>query len=279
MARIHRVVAMLDAPSLPNCNQSESDYDKLCLDFDGPPEYGYDGKSTWLRGLNRAKQIVDLIPNIAIDSLVLEIGCGDGMASVQLAMLGLNTCLTDLRDWRDPRAAGLPFVAFDLAQPGELPGEGLQDLIFSYNAFEHFPDPKSVMTRIMAKVRPGGFLFFEFGPLYSGPWGLHAYRMLSMPFPQFLFRESFWREKIKASGVQDLGQELADLQPLNKWTIAQFDNLWISSGCKVIKNLRYGAVDHLDLVLQYPNAFQGRGLKLEDLTTQGVMVLLQKPPV
>jgi SAM-dependent methyltransferase len=260
----------------PNTTISEADFHLLCSTYSGPGEYGYDKKSTWLRGLRRADQLVSLIPQLASEHRCLEVACGDGMASLQLNILGMETTLTDLNDWRDIRAAYLPFYPCDLGADASLPGEDF-DLVFSYNAFEHFPNPEIALQRMLAVTAPGGYLFFEFGPLYAGPWGLHAYRMLPMPYPQFLFREQFWRDQINRIGIRDLGKDLNDLQPLNRWTVTQFDQLWSNSGCEVLINRHHNNAEYLDIILQYPEAFQGRGLTYDDLTTQGVTILLRKP--
>lgn len=272
------VAQVLASAGEPNTKASQEDFYLLSLKYRGPGEYGYDRKATWLRGMQRAQQIASIVPGFNSAQRSLEVACGDGMVSLQLAILGVDATLTDLRDWRDERAMHLPFQACDLCTDSRLPGADY-DLVFSYNAFEHFPDPASALQRMISVAKPGAYLLFEFGPLYAGPWGLHAYRMLPMPYPQFLFDETFWRKNILATGVRDLGQDLDDLQPLNRWTASKFDKLWLESNCEVVLSRKYITEEHIDLVLQYPEAFRGRGLTFEDLTTQGLLVLLRKPEV
>lgn len=72
-------------------------------------------------------------------------------------------------------------------------------------------------------------------------------------------------------------QQLDDLQPLNRWTVRQFERLWYESGAQVLMCERIPAQANLDLVTRYPQFFQGRGLTTEDLTTQGLRVHLRKP--
>lgn len=271
------VTAIINNTTSPDTKASEIDYNRLATTYSGPGEYGYGDRQNWLRGIGRAKQIIEAVPSLTVGNLALEVGCGDGMTAVALRSFGIEVHLTDLKDWRDPRANGLPFIAIDLGVESTPLSQGPYDLIYSYNAFEHFPDPQSVLIRMLAHLKPGGHLFFEFGPLYCGPWGLHAYRMLPMPYPQFIFSELFWRSKIKESGVRDLGQELEDLQPLNRWTVRQFDDLWATSHCEILRNDKYKIEQFIDVVVQYPDAFRGRGLTYEDLTTQGLCVLLRKP--
>jgi SAM-dependent methyltransferase len=260
----------------PQTERTQADFDNLQAEFRGPGEYGYGFLENWQRGLGRSEQLARQVEDLHQKGRVLEVACGDGMTSVVLSTLGVHVETTDLKDWRDPRAKHLPFTACDLGDEGAFPG-GEFDLIFSYNAFEHFPDPRSALRRMVKAAKPGAWLFFEFGPLFSGPWGLHAYRMLRMPYPQFLFGESFWQEKVRAIGVRDLGQTLEDLQPLNRWKVSEFDALWRDSGCELVRSERYTELRYIDMVLRYPEAFQGRGLTEDDLTTQAVCVVLRKP--
>jgi SAM-dependent methyltransferase len=269
------VSELLRQESTPKTSPAEEAFDLLQSTYSGPGEYGYGFTENWLRGSERSRQLVRAVPGLGSGSRTLEVACGDGMTSVVLATLGVQVETTDLQDWRDARAQHLAFTACDLGKADSFPA-GPFDLVFSYNAFEHFPDPARALSLMVHATKPGGWLFFEFGPLYAGPWGLHAYRMLRMPYPQFLFSEEFWRSKIQAMGVTDLGQSLDDLQPLNKWTFAQFDALWAASGCEILSKQNYTVHDHLDIVLRYPESFQGRGLSLAELTTQGVCVLLRK---
>lgn len=273
---LQRVRTTVELSGSPDCAAAERDFDSLQLSYSGPGEYGYGFIPNWQRGVERSLQLVAKAGALTPESRALEVACGDGMTSVMLAALGLRVETTDLKDWRDPRAQHLPFQPCDLGSQDAFP-EGPFDLVFSYNAFEHFPDPSVALGLMVRATKPGGCLFFEFGPLFAGPWGLHAYRMLRMPYPQFLFSEAFWKAKIQVLGVQDLGQSLDDLQPLNRWTVRQFEALWAASGCEIVHQERYRQSAHLDLVQRYPQSFQGRGLTEEDLTTQGLCVLLRKP--
>lgn len=276
IAEVSDIVADMDPP---DAAPSERHFDHLLASSKPLPEYGYDAVSNWRRGAERALQLASVVPGFGSVQRSLEVACGDGMTSVILAAHGLVTSTADLRDWRDPRAAHLPFKALDIdgADPlpaAEPPGH---DLVFSYNAFEHFGNPATALSKMLAVTRPGGHLFFEFGPLYAGPWGLHAYRMIPIPYMQFLFSEPFWRDKLRQTGVRDLGQDLDELQPLNGWTVAQFEKLWAASGCEIVLQQRVENLSQLALVSRYPDAFRGRGLTVEDLSTQALRVLLRKP--
>lgn len=259
----------------PDTSAAERDFQALSMEYHGPGQYEYDARASWLRGATRAQQLLTLCPDIVPGDQVLEVACGDGMTSKLLQCFGVQPMLTDLDDWRDTRAKDLRFVDRDLSSARDLPA-GDVGLAFSYNAFEHFPDPARALELMLGSVRVGGYLFVEFGPLYAGPWGLHAYRTLPMPFPQFLFSETFWRGRLGEKGVKDLGREMRDLQPLNAWSLKQFECLFRNAGCELCLIERMPAQNHVDLVFRYPQSFRGRGLTLEDLRTHGLRVLLRK---
>jgi hypothetical protein len=71
---------------------------------------------------------------------------------------------------------------------------------------------------------------------------------------------------------------MEDLQPLNRWTIEQFRDLWKASGCEVVSYSERPAEPHLDVIERFPKSFQGRGLTIEDVSIQVVKVLLRKNP-
>jgi SAM-dependent methyltransferase len=244
-----------------------------------PPRagYGYDACSTWRRGVTRAGWLIENCALTAPGKAVLEVACGDGMVGLALAGFGHRVTLNDRVDWRDPRAAALPFVLGDVCRRLALESESF-DLVCSYNAFEHLADPPAALAELLRLCRPGGLIYLSFGPLYASPWGLHAYRTLHMPFPQFLFSPAFLARKLVQLGIRDLGQAQSALQPLNRWRLARFDSLWSRSGCERL-HLRHTAASpmHLDLIRRYPHAFAGRGLTFADVSTQAVSVLLKKP--
>lgn len=274
--RLDTVRSILVSADGPDTSMAERDFDRLARLSCPLREYGYDAASSGARAEERRRQLAETVPGFSGMNLILEAACGDGMTSAVIAASGKTVCMTDIRDWRDERARHLPFQESDLSVIDRLEAERL-DLVFSYNAFEHFCDPRQALSVLVRAVRPGGHLFFEFGPLYCGPWGLHAYRMLPMPYPQFLFSREFLERKLRETGVRDLGRELDELQHLNQWRVQQFRDLWESSGCAIVLYEEIVNDQFLETVTRYPASFTGRGLSLRDLTTQAIRVVLRKP--
>jgi SAM-dependent methyltransferase len=261
----------------PQTYRAEADFELLQNRYNGVPEYGYDPVTLWCRGMERVIRLQRQLPELAGPRRVLEVGCGDGMVGFALSTFGHEAVLTDLEDWRDKRAAHLRFVKTDASAGLPLPDNSF-DFACSYNTFEHLPDPLAAVRDIARVIKPGGLIHLDFNPLYASPWGMHAYRMLRMPYPQFLFSEPFVEAALKRMVIHDLGQERTELQPMNRWRLEQFRAAWREAGLIVVHENLYRADDHLQLVADYPEAFGGRGLTLDDLTVAGMEVTLRVPP-
>ena len=176
----------------------------------------------------------------------LKVGCGDGMAGLALADAGAAVTLLDLA--------------------------------YSYNTFEHLPDPAAALAEMLGAVRPGGIVHLKFGPLYASAWGMHAYKTLPIPCAQFLFSPGRIDALLREAGIYDLGRDRDALQPMNRWRLARFDALFAGCGAEVIDSGRRLGARQLGTVLKYPDAFVGRGLTVDDLTVKTLRITLRKPP-
>jgi hypothetical protein len=126
-------------------------------------------------------------------------------------------------------------------------------------------------------TKPNGLIHIDFGPLYNGPWGLHAYRTIRMPYPQFLFSEEFLNDCLEKVGIWDLGKPRDKLQYVNQWSVNDFQMLFENIGCEI----RSFTVIHTDVglpvILAYPESFRGRGLSLDEVISTNLIVTLVKP--
>lgn len=263
--------------SAPDTDACEDLFDQVQSEF--PPfdeaGYAYDSLSLSRRGKRRASAVLGLTGRKTPRLQILEAGCGDGLAGLMLSRLGHEVVLADIEDWRDQRSRSLAFLLGRL-ESGLCTGSDRFDIVFSYNTFEHVEDPSLALRELLRVCRPQGLVFLEFGPLYASPWGLHAYRMLRMPYPQFLFSEAFIDLKLKEIGIRDLGRKQAALQPLNRWRLAQFTELWTGPGCQVLQ-LEVGTkCEFLQVVRRFPRCFTGRHLSFDDLTVSSIRVVLRK---
>jgi hypothetical protein len=97
-----------------------------------------------------------------------------------------------------------------------------------------------------------------------------------MPYPQFLFSESFIDERLKEIGIRDLGADRNELQYLNKWKPAQYEALWNNSSVSIIRKEWCINNEYIAIIDKYPEAFQGRNLILDDLVRAGITIHLEK---
>jgi len=274
LARRSRIIAILERSTPPQTDRAERDFEQLQREFNGVPDYGFDSHGSWKRGLERALTISELLPDRNRSYRILEVGCGEAMTGYFLSTHGHQVTVSDMDDWRDPRAKALDFCGSILERG--LPYEkGTFDLIFSYNSFEHFNDPGVCFAELSRLLKPSGTIHLNFGPLYASAWGMHAYSSLMMPYPQYLFSPDFIAKKLNTTGVFDLGKRSESLQPMNQWRLKRFWDLWANPNWKIIMSDLWTPTDSLPLIIRYPECFSGRGLTYDDVAVQAITVTLK----
>ncbi|MDO4583383.1 MAG: methyltransferase domain-containing protein [Planctomycetia bacterium] len=272
------VLSILSDTTPWDTRRAEKDFDRL-QNFYPPFDSGYlyDEYSIWERCIYRSLTLLKIPGMEQTGKRVLELGCGEGFTGTLLHCYGHSVYLNDQRDRRLEKCQHLPFIQVDICDPEKtatIPGE--LDLIFSYNAMEHFPNPLQVFQNIVPKLKKKGHIYLHFNPLYGAPRGLHAYSIMNMPYPQFLFSEEFIFQKMKEIETTLFGEKSGQLQYVNRWLYHQYEELWKYPGLPVVFIHRHTDFSSLEVVLQYPECFRGRGLTWEDITTSGYEVLLRK---
>lgn len=238
--------------------------------------YKYDDQSLQRRGEERASEVLALkYPDSTKQNDFLELGCGDGMASVALKKGGKHAVGVDhVSDRFDARAVkqGVDLLAMD-ASSLDFPDSSF-DVVFSYNAFEHFSDPESVLGEIVRVLRPGGVAYLNFGPLYHSVWGLHAYDYVFVPYCQHLFSEQQLNEYCDNNGYPGISYDY-----VNKWSVEQYRNLWKEyAGCLDVAfchELRDS--NGMDLIIRYPYCFRKNTDYFDDLMISSIEIMLHKP--
>jgi SAM-dependent methyltransferase len=121
---------------------------------------------------------------------VLEVGCGHGALSVDMARSGANVVGVDLNEWRVNFATELvqiryPELAsrlrFSATPVEDLPEGEPFDYIVSKDTFEHVEDLGALLDSLHRLLRPGGFLIAGSTPLYWSPKGDHGRTGLRVP--------------------------------------------------------------------------------------------------
>jgi SAM-dependent methyltransferase len=258
----------------PDTTRAEEAFDTIQRRGKPVAEYGYTPSDLWRRAAERSVSLLELADLREPGAKVLELGAGDGMLGAALSAFGHDPVLVDEVDWRCPQAKTLTFVRTQTNDPLPFPANTF-DAACSFNTFEHIPDPQSAFQNLVRLVKPGGWIYLHFGPLYASPWGLHAYRTLKMPYPQYLFSEAFIKRKLEALGIYDLGKQRRDLQFVNTCTVRDFEEMTCSRDLSTEIHRGHDR-SQLAIVRAFPEAFQGRGLTYDDLVVNSLKIIARK---
>lgn len=274
--RATRVASILSDPTPPTTLDAEHEFERLQSEFPPLPEYGYDDVSLAQRAADRLTSAFGCLERKDGPMTYLDVGAGDGTLGAMLAGVGHCVFLCDLQDWRKPAARNLRFDQADCCTG--LPYEhDTFDLVTSFNSFEHMADPAAAFAELVRVTKPGGIIYLDFGPLYASPWGLHAYRSLLMPYPQYLFSKEFITAKLRELGISDLGEERTELQFVNGWCPRHYEAVWASHNLEPVAGYTHSVQNFWYLVQRYPACFRGRNLTYEDITTANLKRVFRKP--
>lgn len=212
---------------------------------------------------------------------VAELGAGDGQLALKFFKEGYQVEIVDIEDWRDPdvKQADIAFRHVRENEPFGIPA-GSVDLFVSYGTLEHVRDPEFAVREMIRATRPGGCVYSYFGPLYNSAWGLHAYRTYYAPYPQFLLEESVLERFKRENGVYDLGRDRNDFQYVNRWPFMKYRALF-DSLAKEVEQVRirtFPVYEHLGLVCRHLSCFWGRELSFDELTIDGIELLIELRP-
>ncbi len=110
---------------------------------------------------------------------ILDFGCGEGGFSLALATKLTNSQITgiDLLEGQNTvskikRKKNLHNLHFLITKSDQLPDNKF-DYVFSHDSFEHFEDPKFILSEIIRLTKPKGYILIKFGPTWASPYGRH----------------------------------------------------------------------------------------------------------
>ncbi len=262
----------LNAPKTPEW-LSRQELEELCVKYAYTHSYGYDAASFERRGKERSAQILKELPDPTLMEF-LDLACMDGMTAAALQARGKKCWGVD-RDGRSfdarARAAGVHLEEMDalaLAIP-----DGRFDVVYSFNAFEHFADPAAALNEALRVTRPGGYVYLHFGPLYGSAKGMHAYYQIPVPYCQFLFPLEMMNAYLREQGKGEL-----DPQHCNGWPVQRYRDVWNSvlDRAEIITNTEHTYTNALELVSQYPSCFRSKTDRFEDLVVSAFHVVFRK---
>jgi SAM-dependent methyltransferase len=247
--------------------------DILIHSFPPVADYDYSIEGRIKRGTERAKVILDSLGGV-VPHNVLELGCMDAMTSAALLRHGVSSAIgLDINNTISPEAseAGVKF----LNSPAEnIPlVDSSLDLVFSFNTMEHFANPVLVLQEVQRVLRPGGYFFTDFDPLYYSARGLHAYKKINIPYCQFLFKNE---DLIEYAERHQLNW--AKLPYVNKYSADQFRNLWsnMKMSFKIIYYKERVDLTSIGLICKYPFCFKKNNVPFHNFFISHMRILAKK---
>lgn len=217
---------------------------------------------------------------------VIEIGCGEGSRSIELAEQGAIVTGIDI----DERLIGLAEkkkksapaqvakrVTFRLCPLQKVESASF-DVAISEDAFEHIIDVPDVLAAIRDKLAPGGRAYIGFGPLYHSPFGDHGWLRNNLPYGAlpwshlFLPKAVTYRIAGKKIGTPFGNTVDWPFLALNQFTASEFKRMFAESGLKIV-SIR--SVKHASVAGKVFDLF-GKLPVLRKYFTDGIYCVLEK---
>jgi len=237
------------------------------------PIIRYDAEGLKFRAEENVSFIKKRVPLTGIKDC-LELGCWDGMVGAKLVNLGKNATGLDLKkEGFDPRAAatGVKFIQGDAASM-PIPNTCM-DLVYCFASFEHFADPAAVVADSWRVLRSGGYLYLSFCPVYTSPYGLHAYRAFPLPYCHYLFKEEDLKQYAMTHGLT------LDWPYVNGFTVTQYRDLFAEYKDKFetcfYKEYPTGGIG-AEWIRRHPSCFKGKVADFNDFFVSCIEVVLRK---
>lgn len=225
---------------------------------------------------------VACVANLCSSRIILEVGCGHGIAAHHLHEVGFQVYATDIAGFLAPQTHGvrLKFAVSDACSHLPYPDNQF-DLVFSINSFEHFNPPEAALDEMLRVTKPGGLIYLTFDPLYYSPWGLHASRRLGMPYPQILFCEEtiqhFVDEKrAELAPTYSEGSDTTKIGPyLNRYSLGQYRDLFARrrASLRLLVYVERMSYDGLAMIVRYSELFRANAPSFEDLIVSGIKLV------
>jgi SAM-dependent methyltransferase len=197
----------------------------------------------------------------------LEIGSADAMTSAEFARTGWSATAIDIDTSRtDPRALAGGVTVLEMDATTLVFPDATFDLVFSFNVFEHLPDPRATFAEIVRVLRPGGLAYISFTGLRWSPHGAHMYKVINIPYITILFDEADVLGYLREKGLTDT------FPAVNEYSIDQFRAVF-HADADAIEMLHYAETWnrwHVRMISAFPEVFKARAPSFESLLVDSV---------
>jgi SAM-dependent methyltransferase len=230
----------------------------------------------------------DDAPRFSRGLRVMEIGCGTGSRSFEIAshgaqVLGIDPSAVMIESAEQERQKLEPKLAervsFRQCTIQDVESDDF-DIVISEDSFEHIVDVPDVLAAIRDKLAPGGRAYIGFGPLYHSPFGDHGWLQANLPYGFLPWSHLLLPKALtyKLAGKK-IGRPFTDtidwpFLALNQHTTADFKRMFVECGLNVVC-IRHVEHDSLagkvfDILRRVPG--------LSKYFTDGIYCILEKAP-
>ena len=157
----------------------------------------------------------------ALKLVVLELGAGVGMHTGLLSGHFGRVLATDIFKYTalregtfaahvaaEHRRHGFPFHAerIDFITSSAMDlilRDNVADIGISINTFEHIPDPGAALNELLRCVKPGGYLYIQFDPIWTADTGSHFLNYVPEPWGHLVYSEAEFVARMRAAGAEE----------------------------------------------------------------------------
>jgi len=157
----------------------------------------------------------------------------------------------------------------------------LFDFVYCVNAFEHIQDPSNALLEIWRVLKPGGFAFVQFDPLYYCDTGSHMFDFVSEPWGHLVHNESMFVEKLKTASCppEMINDFKYGLNRKSKGYFVKLFNIFTRGETQIFKELEFniwsGTTDPIFLTHENFSNLK-KIISEDDLLCRGMGYLLKK---
>ncbi|MDP3820815.1 MAG: class I SAM-dependent methyltransferase [Burkholderiales bacterium] len=262
----------------------------------------YDERADFQHHMQEVDEAFDLLSRLSLwpnpMSVALDIGGGQGMHCGFLQRRCESVFCADIIDYsslyegsfpqklrekheRNHHALDLSRCAFVKTDAMRLLfRDGFFDMCFSFNAFEHIPNPTLAFMEVLRTLRTGGIAYISLDPIWSCDSGSHFSHQVRAPWQHLISSTAEFRTLMRAGGATDA--EIAEFPgAMNQCRAVDFNSA-VSSATQaipaevVLQDSYSGLCDPLHA--QHPNfeAAKRLGFSPEELTLRRLRWIIKK---